>query len=169
METELMLNLGGFPPLSARGCKQELMPIQQGSFYRTINGELILVGGGDLKYRSIIECEDKTTIATNGLYPGSEVMVGCIQRLWEKVSSDDENEAIILERYPVKGSVVVLDEYQKEIQVTKVDGKIVHLKDRARTCYISYRPWLNMRAITYSLNTDEWDLKGGWTLELEEI
>ena len=169
METELILNIGGLPPLSARGCKQELMPIQQGSFMRTINGELVLVGGGDLKYRSTIECEDKTTMATNGLYPGSELMVGCIQRLWEKVSNDAANEAVTLERYPVTGSVVVMDEDQKQVLVEKVDGKTVHLKDRAKTYYISYRPWLNMRAITYSLNTNEWDLKSGWTLELEEI
>ena len=169
METELILNLGGLPPLSARGCKQELAPIQQGTFYRTINGELVLVGGGDLKYRSVIECQDKTTMATNGLYPGSEVMVGCIQRLWEKISSDDENESVTLDRYPVRGSVIVMDEDQKQIAVSKIDGKTIHLKDRSKTYYISYRPWLNMRALTYSLNTDEWDLKGGWTLELEEI
>ena len=76
METELILSVGGFPPLSARGCKQELIPVSKGALRRTINGELVLVGNQDLKYKSIIQCDDKTSLATNGLYPGAEVMVG---------------------------------------------------------------------------------------------
>lgn len=169
METELILSVGGFPPLSARGCQQDLIPVLQGSLRRTINGELVMVGSQDLKYKSTIKCSDKTSLATDGLYPGCEVMVGCIQRLWQKVTENKDNEPMILERYPVKGSVVVMDENQKEIEIAALDGKRIQLQDRSNTYYISYRPWLNMRAITYSLNTDEWGIKGGWSLEVEEI
>jgi hypothetical protein len=169
METELILSVGGFPPLSARGCMQELIPVPQGNLRRTINGELVMVGGQDLKYKSKVECNDKTSLATDGLSPGCEVMVGCIQRLWQKVKENQDNTPITLERYPVKGSVVVVDENQKEIPVREMDGKKIQLEDRAQTYYISYRPWLNMRTITYSLNTDEWGVKGGWSLEMEEI
>lgn len=169
METELILSVGGFPPLSARGCQQDLMPVPQGSLRRTINGELVMVGSQEHKYKSTVKCNDKTSIATDGLYPGCEVMVGCIQRLWQKVAENKDNIPVILERYPVKGSVVVMDEHQKEIEVTAIDGKKIQLQDRSSTYYISYRPWLNMRTITYSLNTDEWGVKGGWSLEMEEI
>ena len=169
METELILSVGGFPPLSARGCKQELIPVSKGALRRTINGELVLVGNQDLKYKSIIQCDDKTSLATNGLYPGAEVMVGCIQRLWQKVKEGGENEPITLERYPVKGSICVVDDNQKEVVIKELDGKTILLQDRHKTYYISYRPWLNMRAVTYSLNTDEWGIKGGWSLEVEEI
>ena len=169
METELILSVGGFPPLSARGCQQDLIPVPQGSLRRTINGELVMVGSQELKYKSTIKCNDKTSLATDGLFPGCEVMVGCIQRLWQKVVENKDNEPVVLERHPVKGSVVVVDENQQEIKITSLDGKKVQLSDRSDTCYISYRPWLNMRAITYSLNTDEWGVKGGWSLEVEEI
>ena len=84
METELILSVGGLPPLSARDCVQELIPIEQGRLRRTINGELIFVGKQWSKYRSVIYCTDKTTLATNGLIPGTVVKVGCIQRLWQK-------------------------------------------------------------------------------------
>ncbi|MBY0281712.1 MAG: hypothetical protein K2W94_06090 [Alphaproteobacteria bacterium] len=169
METELILSVGGFPPLSARGCKQELIPVPQGNLRRTINGELVMVGGQDLKYKSTVKCDDKTAFATDGLYPGCEVMLGCVQRLWQKVKEAPENTPITLERYPVKGSVVVMDENQKQIAIREMDGKKIQLEDRAQTYYISYRPWLNMRTVTYSLNTDEWGIKGGWSLEMEEI
>ena len=169
METELILSVGGLPPLSARGCKQDLIPVPQGNLRRTINGELVMVGGQDLKYKSTVKCNDKTSLATDGLFPGCEVLVGCIQRLWHKVKENQDNAPITLERYPVKGSVVAIDENQNEIPVREIEGRRIQLKDRARDYYISYRPWLNMRAITYSLNTDEWGVKGGWSLEMEEI
>ena len=53
MESELTINIGGFPPLSARGCEQELTPISEGEFHRDINGDLIYLGQDThTKYKS---------------------------------------------------------------------------------------------------------------------
>ncbi len=79
MESELILNRGGFPPLSARGCIQHLMPIEAGLLRRTINGALIYAEKPLAhKFRSIISCEDRASLALEGLWRGSEVRVGCI-------------------------------------------------------------------------------------------
>lgn len=150
METELILSLGGLPPLSARGCIQELVPVEQGKLRRTLNGELVFVGNPRSKYRSIIYCADKTSLATEGLSPGSVVQVGCIQRLWQKV-------------------LPAMDEGQKPISVERIDNNQIQLQERRIPCFVSYRPWLSMRTVRYTLHTNEWGLKVGWRLELEEI
>lgn len=104
MESELILSRGGFPPLSARGCVQHLMPVETGALRRTINGGLVYTGKtGTHKYRSLISCEDKASLALEGLWRGSEVRVGCIQRLWQKVAGREA----FLERDPVIGSIFV--------------------------------------------------------------
>lgn len=169
METELILSVGGFPPLSARGCIQQITPLEQGKLRRTINGELIFIGQPISKYRTVIYCTDKTSLATDGIRPGSPVQVGCIQRLWQKVIPDQNNGSITLERPPVEGSITVIDENQKSIEVQSVDNQEIKLKDRKNTYYVGYRPWLNMRTVRYNLQTNEWGLKAGWQLELEEI
>ena len=169
METDLILSVGGLPPLSARGCVQELMPINNGTFRRTINGVLLHLGH-ELKYRSIITCEDKTSLATQGLMPGSLVRVGCIQRLWQKVNGE---ETVTLEREAIEGSVWAVDSNQQSIAIRQIVGQSVDLMPFSTPtdgeCFITYRPWLIMRVITYSLTTHEWGLKTGWRLELEEI
>ncbi len=169
METELILSLGGLPPLSARGCIQELVPVEQGKLRRTLNGELVFVGNPRSKYRSIIYCADKTSLATEGLSPGSVVQVGCIQRLWQKVLPDMDNNPIMLERAAVEESVVAMDEGQKPISVERIDNNQIQLQERRIPCFVSYRPWLSMRTVRYTLHTNEWGLKVGWRLELEEI
>ncbi len=169
METELILSLGGLPPLSARGCVQELIPIEQGKLHRTINGELIFVGQMSSKYRSIIYCTDKTSLATTGLSPGTTIQVGCIQRLWQKITPDPLNSPVVLDREAVEESIIVMDNTQKPIAINHVDGTEVQLADRQETYYLSYRPWLTMRTVRYNLHTDEWGLKTFWQLELEEV
>ncbi|MCX7338877.1 MAG: hypothetical protein NTX76_06340 [Alphaproteobacteria bacterium] len=169
METELILSAGGLPPLSARGCTQELMPISNGSLKRTVNGELVMVGSPVHKYRSVISCDDKTVMATEGLYPGIEITVGCIQRLWQKVMPDPANSVVLLDRAPIEGSVAVVDVDQQMIPVVSIDQQQVRLLDRQKIYYVSYRPWLAMRMVTYRLMTNEWGIKSGWRLELEEI
>ena len=165
----MILSLGGLPPLSARGCVQELLPVEQGKMRRTINGELVFVGTPRSKYRSIIHCSDKTSLATDGLSPGAVVQVGCIQRLWQKVLPDTNNNPIRLERAAVEESVVAMDESQKMISVERLGVDQIRLKERRLPCFVSYRPWLSMRTVRYSLHTNEWGLKAGWRLELEEI
>lgn len=162
METELTLSIGGMPPLSARGCVQELMPVMLGTLRRTINGQLVYVGKPQLKYRSIIRCQDKGVLASEGLWRGTLVKVGCIQRLWQK----SEGGQVVLERDPVEGSVAAMDQVQVPVKIMSVKGRTVTLEGKG---YVSYRPLLDMRVTDFSLTTHEWEVQGGWKLELEEV
>lgn len=157
--------------MSARGCIQQLMPIETGALRRTINGSLIYTGKPTAhKYRSVISCEDKASLALEGLWRGSEVRVGCIQRLWQTV----ENHEILLERDPVVESIFLVTEKQQQKDIQEVRGRKVvvcggNSAINPGQAFVSYRPWLDMRVVTFSLHTNEWGLKAGWRLELEEI
>lgn len=172
MESELILNQGGFPPLSARGCIQHLRPVETGLMRRTINGALIYAGTPFAhKYRSTIYCEDKASLVLEGLWRGSEVRVGCIQQLWAQTTTRE----VLLERDPRDGSVVAMTSAREEVEIQSVKDRKVIIADYGSKdkglgeIFITYRPWLSMRIITFSLTTDEWGLKAGWRLELEEI
>ncbi len=167
MESELIISRGGFPPLSARGCIQHLMPIEAGALRRTINGKLIYIGKQlTHKYRSIISCEDKAALAFEGFWRGSELRVGCIQRIWQKV----REQQILLERDPVEGSIFAMTSNQQEREIHEIRGRnVVFAQTHLEESFVSYRPWLNMRVVSFSLMTNEWGLKAGWRLELEEI
>lgn len=168
MESELTINIGGLPPFSARGCEQILIPITQGEFHRNINGELIYLGEDThTKYKSVIKCSDKAAIATNGLYRGREIELGCIQRLWQKFEEDQRD--IRLDKIPVEATIFAYDQNNKEITITHHQGKNVRLQAHHPKGYICYRPLLNMRVVQYSLSTNEWGVKVGWEMECEEI
>lgn len=165
MESELILSQGGLPPLSARGCIQQLMPIDAGLLRRTIDGKLIYTGKPNgHKYRSIISCEDKAALALEGIWRGSFLRVGCIQRLWQKASS----ASVLLERDPVEGSVFALNANQDKVTVQEIVGRKV-LLEQSGEAFVSYCPWLDMRVVGFVLTTDEWGLKAGWRLTLEEV
>lgn len=168
MESELTINIGGLPPLSARGCEQELTPITQGDFHRNVNGELIYLGDDThTKYKSVIKCSDKAAIATDGLYRGREIELGCIQRLWQKFEVNQRD--LRLDKTPVSGSVYAYSEDNTEIPILHTQGKSVRLQTPHTSGYICYRPLLSMRIVQYSLNTNEWGVKVGWQMECEEI
>lgn len=168
MESELTINIGGFPPFSARGCEQELTPISEGDFHRNINGDLIYLGADThTKYKSIIKCNDKAAIATDGLYRGREIELGCIQRLWQKFEINQHE--LYLDKVPVEGSLYAYSNDEAEIPIMRSDDKYVLLTTPNSGGYICYRPLLNMRIIQYSLNTNEWGIKVGWQMECEEI
>ncbi len=168
MESELTINIGGLPPFSARGCEQELTPITTGEFHRNINGDLVYLGSNiHAKYKSTIKCSDKAAIATDGLYRGSEIELGCIQRLWQKFTPNQAE--LHLDKTPVSGSLYAYSEEKLEIAIIQVDGKRVLLETPNPGGYICYRPLLNMRVIQYSLHTNEWGIKVGWQMECEEI
>lgn len=168
METELSISIGGLPPFSARGCEQELTPIIQGEFHRTINGDLIYLGEDThTKYKSLITCNDKTVIATDGLHRGNEIQLGCIQRLWQKVAPDQKE--IILDKIPVPGSVYAIDNNSATIEIVNEDGRKVMLTEPNNGGFVCYRPLLSMRIIQYKLRTNEWGVKVGWQIECEEI
>jgi hypothetical protein len=163
MESELVLSRGGLPPLSARGCTQELSPISLGNFQRTVNGDLIFLGVKGMKYRSLISCEDQTVFASDDLYPGMELEVSCIQLLWQ----ESTQSRVMLERDPVPGSVMALDKDRQPIPILEQNNREITLA--AEPCFICYRPLLKMRVISFGLVTNEWQKSNRWKLELEEI
>ncbi len=164
METELIIEGSGFPPFSARGCRQDLSLVPSGEFRRTVNGDLIYLGPVSHKYRSVIACEDKTTLANEGaLSRGSVIRIACLQRLWQKGSG-----VVTLERDCVGGSLAVTDECQSPVSFEMIDKRHVKVEGES-PAYIGYRPWLSMRVVDLTLYTDEWGLKAGWKLTLEEV
>lgn len=169
MQTLLKLSIAGFPPLSARGCVQELKPIQQTHFTRTLSGELISIGHQkSIKYQSKIHCEDKTSIATEGLIPGSILDVECVQRLWQRVAC--ETPRIRTEKKAVPSSIAILDAHQNPLNFSvEDDGCITLNAPYDEEYYISYRPKLHMMVKDFSLKTDEWGMVSGWRLDLEEV
>lgn len=175
METELRIEGVGLPPLSARGCVQTLEFVQKGAFRRTVNGELLYLaaGGGD-KYRSVIRCEDKTTPTFDGIMQGSIVRVGCLQRLWQEGRI---GHPMMLTRDPVEGSICALDGGQVNVPVVAF-GRDVHMMGdqneaassrKGEIVYVSYRPWLKMCVMQVQALTDEWGMRCGWQMALEEV
>lgn len=164
METELVISHVGFPPLSARGCSQELVPLALGQFRRTINGDLVFLGVQGKKYKTIITCEDRASFASDELLPGMVVDVQCIQRLWQKI----EGSQVVLDRYPVEKSLCAITEERDPMRIICFNGKEITL-DNQKVGYVSYRPVLKMRVTRFGLTTDEWGAKAGWRLELEEV
>jgi hypothetical protein len=167
METMLTLSVGGFPPLSARGCEQTLSVINDGDMRRTINGTLVLNKNQPIKkYKSIIKCKDKTSLASFGLYPGKDIMVGCIHHLFQAGNVGDNG----LERPFVDGSIQVIN-INRELIPFIIQNKTIHIEqtNNMDPIFISYRPLLSMRVVRYELFTYEWSLESGWELELEEI
>src|SRR5690348_7047911 len=140
METELVISKGGFPPLSARGCEQELIPLSLGQFRRTVNGDLVFLGVQGKKYKTIITCSDQTVLATDGLEPGVVVTIHCIQRLWQKATGP----TVILERLAVENSICAIDENRQPVRIICSNGQEVTLAEE-KTVFVTYRPSLNMR------------------------
>ncbi len=83
MATLLSLSGIGVPPYSARGLAQTLEPIDQAaSLQRTINGELIDLARAEFrKYKSTISGSDQRPPSCDGLWPGRQIIVDCIEEL----------------------------------------------------------------------------------------
>lgn len=168
-ETDLTLEIVGrgssLPPLSARECTQTLTPLPQGILRRSINGALIWVGNkGHQKYRSTISCKDKTCPSFDGIWKGSLLRVGCLQTLTQTISKDTlqlqlEREAAFFYVYDKNGKLWP-GEKRKDRWIT--------LSPDFPGGFITYHPLLMMIVNNYTLETDEWGISVGWTLELEE-
>jgi len=165
-ETDLKLSCGGLPPWSARGCTQTLRPITSGDLRRTVNGQLIYTGlQTHQKYQSLIQCQDKAPIALDGLWPGNEVEVSCIQPLTQRMTG----QTCRLDRVPVKGTVQAIEKEGKPIALADVIGQEIRLESPIRQGFITYCPLLRMRVVDFGYDADEWNLTNGWYLKLEEI
>lgn len=83
MTTMLTLTGVGVPLYSARGLTQTLEPLEQAaSLQRTINGELIDLSRAEFrKYKSTISGSDQRPPSCDGLWPGRQIVVDCIEEL----------------------------------------------------------------------------------------
>lgn len=168
-ETDLRLEMMGkgniLTPFSAREVTQTLTPIPQGTLKRTINGNLVSLGAtGYRKFSSTLSCKDKSTPAFEGLWKGTLLKVGCIQHLTQLILKGTKK--VQLEREPL--SLHFVDVSRRVWPAKKPKNRQLLIPNDFPGGHISYRPWLIMRVKNYHLETDEWGLTVGWTLELEE-
>ncbi|MDR0753607.1 MAG: hypothetical protein LBE95_02990 [Holosporaceae bacterium] len=167
-ETNLILGVAGLPPESARNCVQELSPIINGEFRKSINGNLLFLETNERKrYRSVISCKDTNSPIIEGIWVGSQLSVGCIQNLWQIINPGELKLRLI--RPAVDGSVCAVNSLGDAIQFRLTDNEVELSKTFADKIFICFRPWLIMKVINFSLETDEWNMSGGWKLFLEEI
>ncbi len=168
-ETDLTIEIMGkghaLSPFSARECTQTLTPLPQGSLRRTINGSLVSVGHkGHQKFQSTISCKDKASPAFECLWKGTLLKVGCIQSLTQTVHEGISR--VQLEREPI--TLHLYDNHGKIWPAEKGEDRRVSFSSDFPGGFITYRPLLTMVVKNYHLETDEWGLTVGWSVELEE-
>jgi hypothetical protein len=167
-ETNLILGVAGLPPESARNCQQELYPIPNGEFHKSINGNLLYLESNERKrYRSVISCKDINSPLIDGIWVGTQLTVGCIQHLWQAINHGEHTVRLI--RPPVEESVSVVNSCGKAIRFELEGDEVNLLESYNEKIFVCFRPWLIMLVIDFSLETNEWGMSGGWKLILEEI
>lgn len=129
------------PPYASRGLTQTLEPIDQAKQNRrTVNGALKDISAIQFqKYKSTISCTDQQSPGLDGIWPGLAITVRCVAELSYETGSGSP------ERDVVSGS-------------SRIEGS-----------WTFYRPELEMRVMSYSMQTDEYGAAIGWQLDLEEI
>lgn len=143
-QTLLVISQMGIPLYSARGLTQTLTPIDAAAdMARTVNGTMLDLSdqASFRKYRSEISCNDMSSPAFDGFWPGMEVTVDCVVELCYLTSTAGTGGG---SRTAVQNSEYTVGDF---------------------TCY---RPQLDMTIISYSIATDEWNAATNWTLVLEE-
>ena len=167
-ETNLILGIAGLPPESARNCIQELSPIPNGEFKKSVNGNLMFLETTERrKYRSVISCCDVNTPIIDKLWIGSQINVGCIQNLWQAILPGETQIKLI--RPAVAGSVNTVNNFGEPIPFHLLDNDLRLYEPCNDKIFVCFRPWLVMQITNFVLRTNEWDMEGGWKLELEEI
>lgn len=166
--SNLIINLAGHSSYSISNCTQELTPIPNGEFRKSINGNLLFLETSERhKYRSTIICKDGNAPFSNGIWIGSHVFIGCVQSLWQVV--EPGHKQILLIRPAVAGSICVFNNFGDNIRFRIRDNEISLQQKYEDKVFVCFRPWLSMKVIDFVLETDEWNMKGGWKLQLEEI
>ncbi|MDR1365868.1 MAG: hypothetical protein LBJ03_02120 [Holosporales bacterium] len=167
-ESELIMSVGGLPPMSAYGCKQSLFPAEIGEVLRDINGELVCLGNNARKYRSVITGQDTNSVALDGLWIGAQIQIGCIQMLW--ICLDEGIQNLHISRPAVEGSVVAADESGNRLEIESIDGTDLRLRSATtEKSFVGFRPWLTMRVVNFIMQTDEWGNACSWKIILEEV
>lgn len=167
-ESNLILGMSGMPPQSARNCIQELSPVTNGEFRKSLNGDLLFLQSHDRKrYKSVISCKDNNSPLIDSIWIGSSITVGCIQNIWQSI--EPGKKQLTLMRPAVAGSVCAVNNFGIPIKFELNDNNVELYKEYSETIYICFRPWLLMNVIDFCLETNEWGMTGGWKLVLEEI
>lgn len=169
MSTDLKLEYAGqplIPPFSARECQQTLTPIPQDIMRRTVNGDLVCVNKGEhKKFLSTIRCKDKAPAAFDGIWKGIVLKVGCIQSMTQHVAP--EALSVQMDR---DGFDHHLFDYRGLVwPATPAQNRWISISPGFSGGFITYKPILLMMVKKYVLETDEWGLSVGWTLDLEEL
>lgn len=101
------------------------------------------------------------------IWIGSQIIVGCIQNLWQSLAPGETK--IQLLRPPVKDSVFVFNADGIPEKFNIIDTSVELLKIYGKKIFVSFRPWLTMNVLDFSLETNEWGMTGCWKLILEEL
>lgn len=167
-ESNLILGIPGLPPESARNCIQELCPIPNGEFKRSINGNILFLESTERRrYRSVISCKDLNIPIVDEIWIGSQIHVGCIQNLWQSIAVQTQKVRLI--RPAVEGSICVMDSIGNPIKFNFDGNDVAIEKAYNERIFVCFRPWLIMQVIDFSMETNEWGMTGGWKLILEEV
>ena len=168
IETNLILGIPGLPPESARNCVQELTPIPNGEFKKSINGNLMFLETTQRRrYRSVISCHDINSAICDEIWIGTQISVGCIQNLWQTIEIGKTEINLI--RPAVEGSVCALNNFGEHIKFDQTDETVKLRTESDQRIFVCFRPWMTMRVIDFSVETDEWGMRSGWKLISEEI
>lgn len=167
-ESVLKISDVGFPPLSLRGCVQELSPIPNGEMKKTINGKLVYIKHSESqKYKTTIKCNDTNCPALGNLSVGNIVVISCIQNIWQQC--DSSNTEITLSRLPVADSIVVIDKIGTHLRY-KIDGTKLEILDKTNyEIFVSFCPYLTMLITDFNTETDEWNLSTKWSISAIEV
>ncbi|MCP4924072.1 MAG: hypothetical protein GY915_08615 [bacterium] len=170
--TDLRLEGVDLPPCTTRSCAQSLEVVPLGRTLRTLNGELHFISAfcegstqGQLKYKSTVEGEDRTSLPLEQLSQGMRLKVHCIARLSQ--SSKGGDDLVQLKRPFVPGSLRCINWSGEEVPV-EVDRQTLLFEDE-KEVFISYCPILEMRLTTIRTEINEWSGKVEWRLDLEEV
>ncbi len=165
---EIILGISGLPQERAKKCVQELFPIANGEFKKSINGNLLFVETSNRqKYRSVISCSDLFSPVIDKIWIGTQINVGCIQNLWQVIYPGETETDLI--RPAVADSINVIDHLGQNVSHSISENKITLKKSSNQKIFVSFRPWLTMVVTNFSMKTNEWAMECGWRLESEEI
>lgn len=148
MQTQLILDFKPFPPRSIRNCTQELVMTNTAKPQRALDGKLVVFDTKQ-KFRTKITCKDRNPLF---LSVGSVIKIGCIQYIWQAVSSDKSFE-------PLRKSV------DKSLSFWNKKGE----KTDKSPVLASFRPLVEMYITYFSSQIHEWNRECSWILEAEEI
>ncbi len=165
---EIILGISGLPQERAKNCVQELFPVANGEFKKSINGNLLFVETSDRqKYRSVILCRDLFSPIIDRVWIGTQINVGCIQNLWQVIYPGEISVDLI--RPAVADSINVVNHLGQSVPFFVSENRITLKELSDQKVFVNFCPWLTMMVTNFSMKTNEWEMECGWKLESEEI